>query len=289
MPKSDRPSTSSAFWSASLILIMLLGPSASAQEKNPSGTEAQGSSEKPAAGRTNAQAGGERELEALAERLVDLRGEVESIHDDIQSMQRTHDSRMTSLSQRRAELAAQIQRQELELQKLRSSFVEIRKKAEAREEAAAALEPLVMDLIARLEDHVKTALPFKREERMGELKEIRRRMENDEISLSRAVNQLWTFVEDEIRLCKENGLFRQTIVLDGEEQLVDVVRLGMVMLFFEADDGTYGHAQRANEQWSFVTLEGDRKELAANLFDSFERQVRTGYFEIPNALGGGRP
>ena len=227
------------------------------------------------------------DLTTLADRLIKLRGEVETLHDDIESKQQQHKNRMASFSQRRAELEAQIQRQQLTLKKLQREVGELRSQASTIDEESAALRPVVKDVSGLLEAHVDSALPFTRAERKSELREVRAKLDKAELSTPRAINQLWTFVEDELRLCRENGIFRQTITIDGEEQLADVIRLGMTMLFFRTGDGVVGRATKTNDAWAFQPLAGDPAAKADDLFDEFERQVRTGFFRIPNALPGG--
>ena len=101
----------------------------------------------------------------------------------------------------------------------------------------------------------------------------------------RAANKLWAFYEDEIRLTKENGVFRQSININGEERLVDVARVGMVAMFFKTSDDAYGYVTRQNGDWAYViTEDSDEKEQIAGLFDAFKKQIRTGFFTIPNQL-----
>jgi hypothetical protein len=226
-------------------------------------------------------------LAALAEQLIQLRGEVEALNDDIESRQQDHRNRMSSLSQRRAELEAQIQRQELDIKKLQRTIDELNAKSEAVAQESASLRPVAEQSITRLESRVKAGLPFTVDERLAELGGVRTKLEKGEISAPRALNQLWTFVEDELRLSRENGLFRQTIVLDDEEQLADVVRLGMTMLFFHTGDGEYGHATRNGDGWTYVTVGDEQAQHVEALFEDFEKQVRTGFFTVPNALVGG--
>ncbi|MEL7371850.1 MAG: DUF3450 family protein [Myxococcota bacterium] len=229
----------------------------------------------------------EEDLTTLADRLIKLRGEVETLHDDIESKQQQHRNRMASLSQRRAELESQIQREELQYKKLQRQVDEVNAKAKTIDEASMALRPVVKTVSSLLEQHVAAALPFTIGERSAELKQVRAKLERNELSVPRAINQMWTFVEDELRLCRENGIFRQTILLDGDEQLADVIRLGMTMLFFRTDDGeVVGRAVKTNDIWAFQPLTGEPAAVANNLFGEFERQVRTGFFRIPNALPG---
>ncbi len=228
----------------------------------------------------------EDELGKLADTLIGLRGEVESLHDEIESNQQNHRNRMSSLSQRRAELEAQVQRQELDIEKVRRQVAELRDKAANAGEVSAALQPAAKRAAERLEEYVSSSLPFTVDERLAEIDEVRKKLSKGEISAPRALNQLWSFVEDELRLCKENGLFRQTIPLDGEEQLADVVRVGMVMLFFRTGDGRYGHAERSADGFRHVVVDGQSAKNVESLFEDFQKQVRSGFFEVPNALPG---
>lgn len=223
-------------------------------------------------------------VETLAKQLVELRSTVEQTHEELESERKQHYARMTSLTQRRAELEADVQRRELELKKLQQAIsVSDRERDKARADADA-LRPLVAEVIKSLSAHLDAALPFKLEDRRAGLTEIKSKLDKGELSAPRALNQLWTFVEDELRLARENGLFQQTIARDGKEELADVIRIGMVMLFFRTNDGAYGYANKSGDAWSYTTLDPAAAKPLGDLFDAFQKQVRTGYFVIPNAL-----
>ncbi|MEM6296659.1 MAG: DUF3450 family protein [Myxococcota bacterium] len=230
--------------------------------------------------------GADDDLSNLAERLIQLRGDVEGLNDDIESQQQEHRNRMSSLTQRRAELDAQIQRQELEIKKLEREITEIQAEATGVSAEIATLEPLVKDATKRLEQRIEASLPYQTFERTADLQEVLRKLDADEISAARALNNIWTFFEDELRLSRESEMFRQTIEVEGEEQLADVVRLGMVMLFFKTGDERYGFATRQGSQWNYQVASGSDRSRIEELFAAFEKQVRTGFFVIPNALQG---
>lgn len=223
-------------------------------------------------------------LDELAQRLIQLRGEVEDLHRDIEAKQESHRSRMSSLAQQRAELEAQLQRQDLELQKLRRSIAEQRRQSTEAERAAASFAPAARDVAESLEARVDQGLPFKVEERKREVADVISKLDKGELSAPRALNQLWSFVEDELRLTRENGLFRQVIVINGQEQLADVIRLGMVMLVFRTSDGLYGYADRSGDGWTYEQVDQEAAKKLQKLFEAFDKQVRTGFFEMPNAL-----
>lgn len=232
--------------------------------------------------------GAEENLSELAKRLIELRGQVEELHDRIDSEKRQHRGRMTSLSQRRSELESQIQRQELELKKFQQQLAEHRQETKEKNEDTAALTPVVTDAVQRTKRYVQAGLPFKPAEREAELDAILEKLEANDITAPRALNQIWGFLEDEFRIARQNEMYRQEIRLDGDDLLADVIRLGMVMLFFRTTDGRYGYAREARPgAWAYEVAEGEAAEQLQVLFGSFERQVRTGFFEVPNPLAGG--
>jgi hypothetical protein len=105
------------------------------------------------------------------------------------------------------------------------------------------------------------------------------------VSAPRALSRLWTFVEDEFRLTRENGLYQQTIEVDGQEHLADVVRIGSVALFFKTNQGAVGYAvPNANGYQYQAESNAEARKRIASLFDSFRKQIRAGYFELPNAI-----
>jgi hypothetical protein len=97
-------------------------------------------------------------------------------------------------------------------------------------------------------------------------------------------NRLWSFIADEMRLAEETGLYRQSVTIDGSEKLVDVARLGMMHLYFRTDDGRAGYAVRQDGNWQYRYADGGDKDRINNLLSSLRKQVRTGYFELPNPV-----
>ena len=235
------------------------------------------------------QAFAQEDLDALARRLITLRGEVEKIHDDIEAERRKHTNEMLSLTQRRSDLESQLQRQRLEVERIQRRFRELDQQKAKAEQSSQALGPIVDAVVSNLETYIASGLPFKSGERTAELKGLQSKLAKNEMTTPRALNRLWSFVEDELRLARENGLFSQVILIDGSEKLADVIRIGMVMLFYRTSDGQVGYAKRQGDSWAFQTESGPQAELIAQLFEAFERQIRTGFFRVPNPLSEARP
>jgi len=226
----------------------------------------------------------------LARRLIELRGEVEQLNGELELLREEQRTTLAGLSAQRAELSASLERQQLAAR-------ELREKRAAAEQAQAetglegeALKPLLVAKVAELRARVAEGVPFKIEERLGELDQFVVQIENGTVPPQRAVNRLWAFYEDEFRLTRENSLHRQTITVDGWKMLADVAKLGTVALYFKTSDGQVGQAVRDAGQWRWQRVtEGDDVARIDTLFDALRKQIRQGYFELPLlAIGGDR-
>lgn len=232
-----------------------------------------------------ARAAGDGQLERFAKALAELRAEVESLSSEVDSRKQDQQNRMRSLASQKMDLELQVQREERRIKQLEAQAEKQREAVKTESESTKDLGPALDDSIAKLRSQVEASLPFKRGERLKALDEIEKQRAQGLISSQKATSRLWQFVEDEIRLTRENGLYRQTIVLDGEEMLVDVARVGMMALYFKTDDGRFGHTVKTSNGWKYKVIENpEGSEQIAGLFDAFRKNIRVGYFELPNAL-----
>ena len=231
-----------------------------------------------------AQPSAEDDLEALAQELVRLRGAVEALNAELNQAQDRHRGEMNSLAMQKGDQEASVRRERLRVEQLEADLTRNRERARQAGIAGESLVPVAAAAIADLKIHIETSLPFKPGERMQAVEDIETRIATGALSPARAINQVWRFYEDELRLTRENGLHSQIIELDGERILADVARLGTVAMFFRTRDGQLGQASRSGDQWRFDRLD-DRAAVrqVETLFDALQKQIRTGYFELPNA------
>ena len=227
------------------------------------------------------------DAEALAKALSKLRIETEALSQDVEGRRDEMKNRLRAVAAQKAELEMELAREEMRLKQLRMEKAERVAKTADDTNRDALLEPVVMRSIDILKTAAEGGLPFKVEERVDELEKLRRKKTEGLLTSADAVARLWDRVEDELRLAGENGIYRQTVTVDGEEMLVDVARIGMVMLFYKTKDGRVGKAVKENGAWNFEPLTSpEDKQRVELLFDSFKKQIRTGFFELPEALPG---
>jgi hypothetical protein len=230
------------------------------------------------------------DVQALAKRLAELRAEVEELSGEVDSKKAGIDAKLRSIRSQKADLEMQIQREETRLAQLRQAVAKHRERIDGQKKTEDDLEPAVLGSIADVRATVENSLPFKRSERLAELDKLDKQLTDGLISPQKATSRLWQFVEDELRLSRENGLYRQIVEVDGEEVLADVARVGMVAIYFKTEDGRFGAARQTDEGWAWHKLSGEHSsEQVRHLFDSFKKNIRVGYFEIPNTLPPASP
>ncbi len=230
------------------------------------------------------------EIDELAARLISLRTEVEELNQELDLLKDEQRATMASLAAQRTELAANQRRLDTQVKQLQQKLDEnLAQAAEAGVDNDVLL-PAVLSAIDDLRRYIDQSLPFKKDERLAEVEEIRVQLETSIIPPNRAANRLWALYEDEIRLTRENGIYSQTIELDGQRLLADVAKIGTVMMYFRTADERYGQVLQTGDSWQFQPVSDPAAAASiANLFDSLAKQIRQGYFELPNTLTGRIP
>ena len=230
------------------------------------------------------------QFEKLAKRLAELRSEVDSLTSKVETKKNRLKSRLRSIQRQRSDLELQIEKENMRVKRLRKSIADRKEKLQKHQTNAKELKPAVAEAIAEVRTGVETGPPFKRSERSKELDKLDSQMNEGLLSPQKVTSRLWQFVEDELRLSRENGLYSQVIEVEGNEVLADVARIGMVALYFKTDDGRVGVARRSENgegAWSWQVLSGEKqKRRIEKLFESFKKNIRVGYFVMPNGLRG---
>jgi chromosome segregation ATPase len=223
-------------------------------------------------------------LENLAQSLAKIRGEVEALQEQLDIEKEKHGSQIAALSSQLADLSVEERRQNITIEKLQHSIEKITENSQKAELSGKKLKPILLKTLAIYKRHVQKGFPFKVADRVKAITDLENNIANDLVDPNRAVNQLWSLFEDEIRLSKENGIYQQTITLDEEKILADIAKLGTVFLYFQTKDNRTGMAKKIpGSGWKFFTADSAKdNERIAKLFDSLKKQIRQGYFELPN-------
>lgn len=224
------------------------------------------------------------QLDKLSEKLIQLRGEVEQLNNEIHFMKQEHKQEMTFLWTQKNEVKSELERHKKLIARLQKDLDKKIEENQAKGLSSETLKPEFMNAVADVEVYLERSIPFKKAERQASLQEIKQQVNQNLISVQRGFNKLWAFVEDEIRLSKETGLYQQSIQVSGEpqKQLVEIARVGMMNMYFKTPEDKVGLLKGQPSNWSFEILDNPEEAKQVNaLFDALQKQIRTGLFPLP--------
>lgn len=216
--------------------------------------------------------------------IMELRSDVESLYTQIDDNKEAYRSQMKSYALQISDNEAQINRQETSLKLTQQSIEKAEKQLEALGSTTVDLKPVVNQALDVLEKEIKAGIPFKVEERVAGLHQIKKDLKSGNISQEKALALTWASYDDTLRLTKEIGQFKQEITLDGKETIAKVAKVGSVMMFFATPDDRVGYVKQEGNAYSYVVADGSQRDQIIDLFDALQKQIRTGYFTLPNAL-----
>lgn len=221
----------------------------------------------------------------MVKSIMGLRADVEALYTQVDENKESYKAQMKSLNLQIADTEAQINRIDTSIKLADQELQKIQDKIANTSTANVELKPLLNEACAMLERSIREGLPFKVPERLEALEKIKSDLTQETITDERALALLWASYEDNIRMTSEIGLFKQKITIDGKNVLAEVAKIGSVMLFFTTPDNRVGYVAKDGGEYTYKTVKDkEKRESILALFDALTKQIRTGYFRIPNAL-----
>ncbi len=223
--------------------------------------------------------------EELVNSIIELRGDVENIYTDIKENKQRYHAQMKSLSMQITDSEAQINRKTTSIKLAQNTLKKITTQIQETSSGNAEIKPLVLNALDLLEKSIKEGIPFMVDARVSDLHKIKSDLEAGLITNEKALSLTWTSYDDTIRVTKEIGLFKQQIDFKGKKVLARIAKLGSVAMFFTTPTDEVGFVVKNGNEYNYkhITDPQDIKKIVA-LFDALQKQIRTGYFELPNAL-----
>ncbi len=223
--------------------------------------------------------------EKLANSIIKLRGDVEELYSQIKDNKQRYTSEMKSLSMQTTDTEAQINRKETSIKLAQNKLQEIQGKIKETSSANSNIKPLIKEALMLLENSIIEGLPFRVTERIADLKKIQADLNDNQITSEKALALVWAAYDDAIRVTKEIGLFKQEITLNGHNVLAKIAKLGSVAIFFSTPSDELGFTMKTDKGYEYkvITDPKDKEKIVA-LFDALQKQIRTGFFTLPNGL-----
>lgn len=223
--------------------------------------------------------------EKLVNSIIELRGDVENIYTDIKENKQRYNSEMKSLSMQITDSEAQINRKTTSIKLAKNELSNIKIKIKETSSGNSEIKPLVINALDLLEKSINEGIPFMVNKRVADIQKIKSDLQDNLITNEKALSLAWASYDDTIRVTKEIGIFKQKIDLKGKKVLVKIAKLGSIAMFFSTPSNEVGFVVKDMNDYKYkqITNPDDVKKIVA-LFDALQKQIRTGYFELPNAL-----
>ena len=217
--------------------------------------------------------------------IMQLRGDVEGLYTEIKGNELRYKTEIKSLAMQSTDLESQINRQSTALKLAKSELDAIKVKIKETASSNDEIKPLLIEALNLLETATKNGIPFMLEDRVSSLRKIKSDLDEGIITSEKALSLTWASYDDTIRITKEIGLFKQQIDLNGKKVLAKIAKIGSVMMFFSTPSNEVGYVEKTAKTYNYkqITDPKDIKKIV-DLFDALQKQIKTGYFELPNAL-----
>ncbi|MEJ2128369.1 MAG: DUF3450 domain-containing protein [Woeseiaceae bacterium] len=110
--------------------------------------------------------------------------------------------------------------------------------------------PLMERMIDGLDQSVKLDLPFLMEERTDRIESLREIMERSDVSVAEKFRKVMEAYQIENEYGTSSETYTQSLSLDGENRVYNILRIGRVGLYFQSDDASIsGRWDHANRTW----------------------------------------
>jgi len=223
--------------------------------------------------------------EAMVKSIMKLRADVEGLYTRIDENKESYKAQMKSYAMQVADNDAQINRKETAFKLADAETKKLEAQMAKRGASVNDLSPVLTVAIDNLVKLIAEGLPFKKEERLSDVKKIKSDLKEGNITQEKALALVWASYDDVLRMTKEVGLFKQQIKIGEEVKLSKIAKIGTAMMFFMTPDEQVGYVKNDKGMYTYVLAEDEKSGAQIHsLFDALQKQIRTGYFNLPNAL-----
>ncbi len=164
------------------------------------------------------------------------------------------------------QLAEMVQSQRRELEDLQAQLATI-------EETQAEVMPLLQRMLNSLEQFIELDLPFLEDERADRLAQLKELMIRPEVTVAEKYRRVLEAYQIESDYGRTLEAWRGSLEVGGSQRVVEFLRLGRLMLFYQTLDGhSQGYWNATAQQWEALPA-GYNRVLAQGL--GIARQQQT--------------
>lgn len=147
------------------------------------------------------------------------------------------------LAEYNKQLAEMVESQRDELEDLQTQLATI-------EETQAEVMPMLQRMLSSLEQFIELDVPFLEDERADRLAQLKALMVRPEVTVAEKYRRVLEAYQIESDYGRTLEAWRGSLEVDGSERVVEFLRLGRLMLFYQTLDAhTQGYWDAAANQW----------------------------------------
>lgn len=215
----------------------------------------------------------------LSEKIIELRNEVNQLSDDFKTEKEILKSKIQTFVLEKMDLESKIRRQNLQVKDLNDKLIKAKSIKNIKH---PEFDEIILSFLNFEQKRLNVTLPYKFKERIDHIQNIKKDFLEGKASSDKLLQTLWTHIEDEVQLAKDISIDKDIINIDGQPTLVEVAKVGMLMLFYKTANGDIGYMEYVGESWSPRPINSSANVLLVeDFFESLKKQIRTGYFEFP--------
>ena len=149
------------------------------------------------------------------------------------------------------------------------------------------IPPLAQRMLDGLEKYVNLDTPFHIRERTDRLKLVRDSLSNPKVTASEQVRQILEAFNIEAEYGRKLDAYEETIVIDGTEIVVNILRVGRLGMFYQTKDGRdTGYWDPDTQTWEEIS--GSYRTQIRDGIRMAKKEAPIDMLMLPVMIGGAR-
>ncbi|MBY0385584.1 DUF3450 domain-containing protein [bacterium] len=220
--------------------------------------------------------------ENFVEKLTQTRLDVETLSQEIDSLQKEKQNDLEQWSQRKTELEGQIQKEQLRSLQIGEKLKRLESRVKLQSKTDPQAQRKLLAWIERFETWVPSTIPFLHESRQESLKNLKIRAQKSQEPIEFVMADFWLFVESEMKLAQSNEYKIVDIQFAGQKKKCEVARLGLQSLFVVTPDKKILKASKEAGLWKWKDIDSsDDKDAVLLLVQNLKNKNGSGYYHLP--------
>ena len=192
-------------------------------------------------------------IQKKVESTIDLRQETQKKEDTWAKKKAELIAKYRSLKKNRDYLIKVRNRTEKLLRAKKAKIEEIKRRMKESARIREELQLYLESVLTQLKDLIGRGLPFLLKERRERISSIEETLSDPEKGAAEKYRRVMEALQIEAEYGRTVEAYQETIDLNGQKVLVDILRVGRLSLFFQTPDGKLvGQYDRIKERWSLL-------------------------------------